>query len=1222
MLELVFQSRALAGNETFDTSISDLLIVDNVLVSVSRLGGGLASWSLDDGSLLRTRTAETEAVTGLGPHLASYEYGSAQGVLVAGLQSGVLDQSLLDARGSIDSPQDRSAGTRNWAHAEQIREDLVAVAEADGAAGFRLFRDTGSGALTKVHSQADDAQSYAASISTMTAAEVGGRDFLFIGSGSERGITSYEITGNSATLRDALGPESGLGLMVPTALEVVQSGGRDYLIVATAPGAGLSGSLSVMAIGAAGQLTPTDHVLDTTQSRFGQVQSLATLQYGEITLIAAGGGDDGVSLLALSPEGRLVHLDALPDSLQAGLSNVTALEMHLDGTTLRLYAASEDTRGITLLEADLSALGQIKTAQGGTLTGGAGDDILIDTDGRDTLNGKDGADLYLIGSDGETDRILNFDPAQDRLDLSAWPFLYDTAALTIRQTNTGAHLTWRGETLELRGPGSQPLDPEAVRAAIQIDVTRSFAPPSQEITGTGASETLAGSWGNDTLIGGGGNDTLEGGAGDDTLNGGTGSDRVILHARSDAIEALAIDGDAVTIVSGDGRDVIRGVELFQFENTTLNLTALSGLLSPLSRSGSDIGDRLSAEGRPAILDGGDGSDTLHGSDFDDTLIGGNGEDWLYGQGGDDVLDGDRGPDWLEGGNGNDTLIVDRGDDTLRGGSGNDRARFEIASTAVQVTAFSDGALTVVTPSGTIDIAGVEWFDFTNLSLSLAQMGDRLAPLEIRGGAGRDSLAVTGKSNGRVMGLEGNDSLTTEAGNDFVSGGPGNDTIRTGKGTDSVEAGDDNDKVWGNQGHDTLRGNGGQDTIRGGNGADEITGNTGNDWLYGEAGNDTLRGGDGTDTLKGGAGDDSLASDTGNDSLEGGDGADTLKGGDGRDTLEGGAGADHVTGGAGKDTLYGRKGADTLLGREGDDRISGHEGADTLEGGNGADTLYGGAGDDRLDGKAGDDTLSGGAGEDILAGGTDSDSLEGGDGTDTLKGGDGHDTLDGGAGADHVTGGTGKDTLYGRKGADTLLGEEGDDRISGHEGADTLEGGDGADSLFGGAGDDRLSGGAGHDHLTGGEGDDEIHGDALNDVLYGHDGMDHLWGDRGDDMLSGHERSDTLMGGKGDDTLYGGRGQDRLWGDRGDDLLRGGAGADVFLFRTDHGADRILDFDPDEDRLSFHRDLTGGLSRPARIVETYAERVSDGVRFDFGNGDGILLVDVQSLADLEATIETF
>ncbi|MBC6438608.1 MAG: hypothetical protein GDA52_10885, partial [Rhodobacteraceae bacterium] len=108
-------------------------------------------------------------------------------------------------------------------------------------------------------------------------------------------------------------------------------------------------------------------------------------------------------------------------------------------------------------------------------------------------------------------------------------------------------------------------------------------------------------------------------------------------------------------------------------------------------------------------------------------------------------------------------------------------------------------------------------------------------------------------------------------------------------------------------------------------------------------------------------------------------------------------------------------------------------------------------------------------------------------------------------------------------------------------------------------DQTLIGTPNPDILTGGAGNDQIEGRASNDILTGNAG------------------TDTIKGEEGDDTLNGGPGQD---------TLTGGAGADSFHLLhpdTPAAADRITDFDPDQDRLIF----------PATTTRIWFERNRNG-----------------------------
>jgi Ca2+-binding RTX toxin-like protein len=795
MLELQFQGLVRAGSDAFDRAISDLVLVAGrdgpVLVSVSGPSGGLASFALSAGALPRLLSQQADSasiVTGLGPQLSVRE----ETVYAAGLDRGRIADYALTAAGHLPRPDQRAAGSAGWGLSQPVGDDRLVLAAAGGD-GFTLYRDTGSGGLVRLQGVADTANAHAAQISAMAGARVDGRDFVFVASTSEMGVSGYEIRDRGAVRRATIGPDDGLGLMSPTALEVVSLAGRSFLIVASAPpNAGAAGALSVMEITASGALRPTDHVLDTRNSRFGGVQDLATAQDGDTVLIAAGGGDDGVSLLTLLPDGRLVHLDAFADTNAAGLDGVTALEMAVTGNRLQIFAASGAEAGITALSADLSALAGVRTAPaGGRAQGGSGDDILTDGAGSETLSGGAGADVFVLGRDGAVDTVTDFDPARDLLDLASWPLLYDAADIAITATATGARLEARGEVLELVGASGR-LDPEAVRAAVTLDINRVFWPAGSTETGGTGNDALTGSWGDDTLSGGGGNDTLTGGLGDDTLTGGAGTDRAVLDLTRAEVSVQAVSGDTVTLVSAEGTDRISGVEQFAFRDGVRTLDDLAGSDGSGGTEGGSGDDTLRSGDEDARLSGRDGNDLLTSKNGADTLSGGTGNDTIAAGRGNDSVTGDGGDDDITGAGGNDTILGGTGNDTLKGGREEDLIEGEDGSDVIRGQKHADA---------------------------------------MYGGTGNDN----------VKGGGGNDTAFGEAGNDFLKGGTRHDRLAGGGGNDTLLGNAHNDLLDGGAGRDLLNGGGGNDTLQGG---------SGNDWLKGGGGADVFvfADGHGADTI--------------------------------------------------------------------------------------------------------------------------------------------------------------------------------------------------------------------------------------------------------------------------------------------------------------------------------------------------------------------------------------
>ncbi|KAA0578723.1 calcium-binding protein [Azospirillum sp. Sh1] len=824
---------------------------------------------------------------------------------------------------------------------------------------------------------------------------------------------------------------------------------------------------------------------------------------------------------------------------------------------------------------------------GGTLLGGAGDDVLTGDWGEDSLLGGSGADTLRGGSQG--DRLFG-GSGNDLLEGGSEDDTLDGG------TGNDSLFGGSGADLLQGGMGDDLLD-----------------------GGTDAN-TLYGGSGNDTLLGGDVGDLLDGGSGNDVINGGTGADSIRGGAGDDRIDGGenddTIDGGSGndTILGGGGRDVVTASD----------------------------GDDLVTDGEGVWsddrFDGGAGNDTLDGGLGSDTLFGGTGNDRLT-VGGDyngDYLDGGDGDDMLVGGLGADTLLGGAGNDVLKGGGGNNVLIGGDGTDIADYSAESD-AISIDLQTGEVRHGG--W------------MADHVSGIEtIRAGGGADTLAGDGNNNS-LAGGAGDDSLSGGAGDDLLDGGSGADRLDGGEGIDTAtyaasgagvtvdlaagtgSGGDAESDVL--SGIENLTGSAHDDRLGGDAGANLLDGGAGDDLLVGAGGADTLVGGDGTDTadysasgagvavdLAAGAGlggdaegdglsgvenltgsvhDDRLTGDGGANVLDGGAGDDTLAGGGGADTLTGGAGSDtadysasaggvsialaagtaaggdaegdlltnieNLTGSAHDDLLVGDANANLLDGRGGNDTLIGLGGADTLIGGDGIDLAdysvsadgvsvdlssgVGTGGDaegdrlsgvENLTGSAFGDRLTGDAGANVLDGSGGDDILAGLDGADTLVGGNGIDLADYSASAAGVavdlSSGAG---LGGDAEGDVLSGIE---NLTGSAHDDTLTGDGGANLLNGGAGDDLLAGGAGADTLIGGDGTDTADyaasaGGVTVDLAKG----TGLGGDAEGDLLSGIE---NVSGSAHDDRLSGDSGANRLDGGAGDDWLSGGIGADTLI----------------------------------------------------------------------------
>lgn len=826
------------GDNMFLTGITDMIVaqtnVGPVLYTVSRLGGGdLVAFRINgNGTLTQIDTQAMPGNTAAGAinRLTLVDDGAGgQHLLVTGANGTGLTRVDLTSNGGLLQPQTVTGASMpssllGSAAAEVNGTDYLYTI-VPGGNGIGVYSVAGNGSVSQVQS-GGSGNNFSTGLSDVLTVIVGNTTVLLAASGSANGVISYQInTGNGRpTEADRISAAEGVGIGGATALTSVEVAGDTYVILAAFG----SGTLSVAHVASNGDLTLTDHIMDTLNTRFAGAHVMDTATHEGRAYLAAAGSDDGVSLFEVMPGGQLRHLGTVADTTDTVLDNVSALSLSVVGDTLHLSVASSSEAGLSVFSIDISGMESplLGGAAADTLTGGAGDDLITggggddilrgqagddvirDGAGEDALWGGAGADVFILSGDGQSDTIRDFDISQDTLDLSHWPFLRSANQLDFISRSDGITLRYGTEELIIITANGQPLTQQDIFGLNLIGTSR-FLPdwtfpadnggpdpdpdpqpdpdpdPDPDdptgplnLTGTSARDTLSGDVGDDFIQGLGQNDDLSGKDGSDTIEGGDGDDMVLGNEGDDFLSG------------GDGND---------------------------------------------MLDGGAGFDTLHGGEGDDVLSGFGGDDVIDGGAGQDALNGNAGSDLLDGASGDDTIFGGIGFDTIDGQGGNDSLRGD------------DGFDIIRGGSGADVLLGNNGND----SLSGGNDDDTL-----EGGLGAD-LLVGGNDNDLLSGGAGPDHLRGDAGNDVLNGNAG---------TDLLEGGLNNDTLNGGLGHDTLMGGDGNDRLNGNDGFDSLDGGSGNDVLRGNAGNDRLDGGTGDDLLSGGIGADTFVFASGADQI--------------------------------------------------------------------------------------------------------------------------------------------------------------------------------------------------------------------------------------------------------------------------------------------------------------------------------------------------------------------
>lgn len=764
-------------------------------------------------------------------------------------------------------------------------KDFLYVAACHGA-GVSTYRIEGDGTLTLVRAIGDSQTRYLGGVTAMDSVWLGGRQVMVTISMAENGLSVFELTGGGQlNTLSSFGVDEQLPVDRPCAVTLVELNGRVFVLLAAFG----TSSLTVLALDDTGVLRFVDQVLDTSDTRFDDVLAMDVVTVNGQVLVAVAGGDGGVSVYQVLPGGRLVHRDTLVDTDQTALNGIRQLQFVQLGDRVELFALSTRDAGLTRLLLEVGPAGIAGEELYGTggndvLTAGPGgvrlrarngEDVLIDGAGRDTLYGGEDADLFVFQADGQADTIADFDPAEDRIDLSGFALLHEAADLWITRTGTGAVLRWGQETLHLLRAGGGAIEAAELTSPLLFDSDRVIMPDPLPMTGETGNDSFA--WSSQP-------DTIDGGAGYDTMSYALAPQRVQVDLTDNGRNGGAAAGDLLRNI-----EAVTGTRYDDVLTGDGAANALTGLQGRDTLNGGAGSDWFTPGAGSDVVQGGSGVDMVSYFDLSQAVgvnlatgraVSGGETDMLSsienatGSIHGDVIQGDAGANRLRGIGGYDWFVGSDGSDFYDGGTGRDMISYVLSPTGVTVN--------LGTGRGSAGQAAGDTYSnmerFTGSVHADLAFGSDGAD-DFRGLGGYDWFVGSGGGKDRYDGGSGLDTVAYSAAAAGVAAslllgrGTAGDAARdlytsienlTGSSHDDILTGDNGrNRLRGLYGEDTLYGNGGVDRIEGGGSDDFINGGGGWDvaifsgnraeYTLGSQGRFTIvdriaPGGDGTDTL--------------------------------------------------------------------------------------------------------------------------------------------------------------------------------------------------------------------------------------------------------------------------------------------------------------------------------------------------------------------------------------
>ena len=553
-------------------------------------------------------------------------------------------------------------------------------------------------------------------------------------------------------------------------------------------------------------LSGTD-VVEINVDQAGTLGGAAGDGQADVVIVNGTNGDDIIDVFGAGSSVAVIGLSARVNITNSEGANDSLVINALDGDD-----------GVT---ATTMPAGVIKL----TIDGGAGDDVLLGSQGADVFLGGAGND-FIFGDNGNDlalmgagDDVFQWDPGDgsDTIEGQGGSdkllFFGSNASENINVLANG------GRVLFLRDVGNVTMDLND----LEVIEFRALGGADNIVVGD-----LSGTDVTDIDL------DLRGSAG-----GGDGADDTITVNGTQGADVFGAFGDAGGVrVFG----LQAAIDIF-FQEAANDRLILSGL------GGDDVIDAtsLEADGIQLTLNGGLGNDVLIGGEGDDLIVGGDGNDLALMGAGDDVFVWNPGDD----------------NDTLEGQGGFDRMVFNGANVSENINIFANGGRVLFfrdVANVTMDLNDVEGIDFNALGgadtvvvndlsgTDVVEVNLNLAAANGAGDAQPDTVIVQGTNSDDVILVTGSPGSASVFGLaavvNILNPEPANDrlVVNALAGDDVVEAsglqagviqftadgGDDNDVLIGSDGNDVLLGGNGDDVLIGGLGIDILDGGPGDD----------------------------------------------------------------------------------------------------------------------------------------------------------------------------------------------------------------------------------------------------------------------------------------------------------------------------------------------------------------------------------------------------------